>query len=313
MEIKKNKSQTDSISNDSQKWFYFASNTTFITLIPMAFSNFIITFPVMCKYFFTLHVASHYVSRISLTYYQIVRLQYCFSSSQVHSTKYGYSKWIFIGLYIWGIIVTISILIMSIPILVPSAIGEYGCIIDASFSNSDFTLRNVVIFIDYAVWDLCVLMLYIYKVFQIYTNTNFSDDNIYKKIKYILYKITILTLIYEIFGTSFLVSLIFFQDKHSTQFYIMYPIIYAFIVIEILLTAGVLYLMIEHNDQQYQKLMRMCCGYRGWMIDQDDEQQNMVTNNINPDETVDTGTVNPVETQMITQKDKNIELSVDNA
>ena len=101
-----------------------------------------------------------------------------------------------------------------------------------------------------------------------------------------------------------------FGDNYK-NFQIVYPVHYALGAVDILIMTGIVYLMIEHNDDAYQRLMRMCCGYKCLAMD----EQSMMENDGNVanafEDTIDTQTINPVETQMTTQINSNIELSME--
>ena len=57
-------------------------------------------------------------------------------------------------------------------------------------------------------------------------------------------------------------------------------------------------------------MVRFCCGYKCWQFD-DGEQKNIIANNKYDEHTVDTRTINPVQSQITPQIGANIELSVE--
>ena len=303
-EIKKRK-----LHEDLNKWFYIGSNATFLTLILSGILSVVITIPTICKYIFPLYMMFLFFPRIALTFYQIIRLQYCFSSSQTHSSKYGYNKWLFVVLYIWGVIVAINYAIIGTSVFDPVEIGDYGCTHDERLYTE--VGPYILTFGLYIIWDLLVLILYGYKIWQIHQNTSFNDDQIYRRIRGVLYKIALLTIVYEVIGMTFLVTTAHGNNYKNVE--TVYPVQYALSAIDMLVMATIVYLMIEHNDEEYQKLMRVCFGYKCLRMDSD--EQNMVGKDGNvankSEDTADTRTANPVETQMTTQINSNIELSVE--
>ena len=93
------------------------------------------------------------------------------------------------------------------------------------------------------------------------------------------------------------------QDSH-------YPLHAVFVVVDLLFVTGVVYLMIQHNDEQYQKLIRFFCGNRCAQMDEEEQlQQNMNRNE--EQDTIDTRTVNPVQRKPTMQTDINVELTVE--
>ena len=67
----------------------------------------IYTFPGICKFAGFMCASFTLCAMVSMELYQLFRLQYCFSNSQIHS-NYGYPKHLFIFMYSCIILMTIS-------------------------------------------------------------------------------------------------------------------------------------------------------------------------------------------------------------
>ena len=92
-----------------------------------------------------------------LTFYQIARLKYCFSTK--NSKQYGYSDKLFKFLYIFGVIVIICgvyIQFGNYTIYTSSKNGHFGCL---------YSLQNFIWVLIYSAlyytWDWLVLSLYV--------------------------------------------------------------------------------------------------------------------------------------------------------
>eukprot|EP01084_Bolivina_argentea_P258972 436810_1 len=204
--------------------------------------------PNVCIYVFCLIGFLWSMIKYTLTLYQIGRLQYTFSSQQIHSVKYSYSRCTFIILYMFFILnLTITIYI-SFIIIQPESIDKYGCI--AKEPSDEDTKYVMIGLIFYAIWDWTVLSMYIYKVIQIYFKTNFEHEQIYKRIYFVLKKIVFLTLLYEIATAAPMIDTLLIRSErtrlltHSIAWFI-----------DILASGSTIYLMIEHNNDDYLKFI----------------------------------------------------------
>ena len=220
--------------------------------------------------------------KILLTCYQITRLQYCFSMQQIHSKKYGYSIYIFIILYIIGLLISCSFIILIIQMNY-FIHDSYGCF-NSWKGPKQIQYLNYIQYTYYA-WDLTVLFLYIYKVIQVHIFTNFNDDLIYKRIRFILKKIIFLTILYEI-GTLFYLLTTNYVDGE-----IMVLLIHLNCWMDILLCSWIMYLMIEHNNHHYLRFIRIIsCGCFGDNL-RDNMNATINDNGNKQDTVVETGTI----------------------
>eukprot|EP01084_Bolivina_argentea_P177212 306495_1 len=199
-----------------------------------------------------------------LTLYQISRLQMCFSSQQVHSKKYGYSKCCFVVLYIVPIL-----LLSQLALLHTFGNSEVHydeiyevCIVTADKNGASISFLFTLL---YLIWDWTVLWLYIYKIVQFHrktttketnnNNNNNNNDVIFKRIHFILKKITILTILYEAIGIPLIVT-VFTLIANNTLGLVLIDITWC---LDIMMSSFLMYLMLEHNDQTYLRFIKFVC------------------------------------------------------
>ena len=167
----------------------------------------------------------------------------------------------------------------------------------------------------YYLWDIPILVLYIHKIryikkrrFQKTSSNTVTNDNntkenklvIVRRINYILTKITILTILYEIIG-----SFAFIAIKTLDINMIEQSILREFgILIDSVVMMTIVHFMMEYNDAEYMKLLKiisrlkLCCcfdlsGYDG--TDEDKPKHNQQTNvpqKSNARNSIDTKTIN---------------------
>ena len=131
---------------------------------------------------------------------QISRLYYCFSQSQVHSTK-GYPNWlfflvIFVGCYLVITVAVFPWLWVDVLCRHQDDNQNYDYIApatrdDAPTMSTWIKWRNITMVV-YLSWDLTTSFLYVYKVlsFRKYKEQN---ENIHHRIMFILKQVVILT------------------------------------------------------------------------------------------------------------------------
>lgn len=235
----------------------------------------------------TLWIASHIVA----TFYQITRLKFCFSSQSIHSQMYGYNNWIFNVLYLIGFIfIAYGILLGFMSFTVSEQEPNLGCLVE---ENDDKVIASAGLsfIVSYICWDVSILLLYIYKIQQINRNKNLKkNDKIYIRIKNILNKITILTIIFElqsfVFVTSYIIGAVIFNIKTLIDA-VNGPI---FCILDVI----VIKLMMEHNDEQYQHFLNFCKCLRRYHIEQMVMNDIIMPPQLDKRSTVDTKTVNGV-------------------
>ena len=101
--------------------------------------------------------------------------------------------------------------------------------------------------------------MYVYKICVLkkarFSNANDKDMSVIKRINYVLRKIIILTLCYEFYGFIFLTYMVY--DKFHGKGLIGMMFRELFCMTECVVSALMIYLMIEHNDEHYLKVLRI--------------------------------------------------------
>jgi len=117
----------------------------------------------ICTYIYFLYPPSVMWPLISLSFFQIARLRFCFSQSSVHN-QFGYKQWVFYVLYTAGLaIFVIGIALSRVKLQIVELPHKSGCTWDPTpFLLSGVTFITLV----YVIWDWSVLALYIAKIVQ---------------------------------------------------------------------------------------------------------------------------------------------------
>ena len=193
---------------------------------------------------------------LSMSLYQLSRLYYCFANEQIHSDK-GYPKCLFIIMYIFGVISALSWIIINIVRLTLYVHPDHVNIInprqrfrakitDGSYSLSTILIPNLpaILFI---LCDVLILLLYSAKI-RLLTGQKHIGQPVYKRIMFILHKITILTLYYYTMGYMAIVFGVLVDHD------IYRPDVFSL----------AMFLMMDHNEKIYilfLKIVRYFCCY----------------------------------------------------
>ena len=248
------------------------------------------------------------VMAISMGFYQLSRLHYCFANSQIHSDK-GYSKCVFITMYTIGVFIA-----MNYMIAIEFVGGHFflsKCGINGKFEyyhreyklihTSVSSLYMMVIGGIFFSWDLFTLYLYILKIrtFRVYKDTN---PPVYKRIKSILQKIYILTMFYQITGiiSMTLTIMLTVLDLSMIQLILQRVNVYFMICV----MSAAMYLMMDHNVKEYLRFLKvirflrlnyLCCGWRHFVLEQledlNENQEMIETQEVGQEKTGNTVTL----------------------
>ena len=283
--------------NIYQKSLHHLSLITFILILSACLLNATKFIPILCVFGPQFSLMIQTLFRISLTFYQIARLQYTFNDNNNHSKKYAYSSKIFYISYIYGVILTLYLLIVPWFIYMVQLHQKMMFECNYKFTKSSNILLLIMISA-YYLWDIPILLLYINKIraikrkkfsgsnTKVTTKTNNNDNNdtiILGRINYILIKITILTILYEIAGSLALISIRFLNMNHDKE-----SILREFgIVIDSIVMMFIVHLMMEYNDNKYMKLVKilfrfkLCCCFdlTGIIGTKQEYLKNIKTNN----------------------------------
>ena len=221
-------------------------------------------------------------------FYQISRLKYCFANDQVYSNK-GYPNWLFTIMYISGVIIIAFIIIdpwiAKIPI--HCGIDEEWNYQDAVAINDKYTYRIPFQIGSFWAWDLFTLSLYITKVIS-FRKYKVINKNVHQRIMMILWKIIILTGLYQITFIFTIITMII-----SSYIFVENLI---FLILSQLFGHGIsvtvsysMYLMQNHNHPKYEAFLRryrLCFCCQG-LIYQDDIQNDQKKNESDKEEPKD--------------------------
>ena len=299
IELDKRKTENWSEHNNYEKWLKICSLSSMIGNVLILFAMITETIPIVCKYTFGFYSCLWSFSVCSLTLFQIVRLQYCFSSSQVHS-DFGYPKCLFIILYAMRFILILYQMIVAWIAFSSTDIGNnFGCLIVPKLGYF-WELRLPPIFVYYA-WDLLTLMLYIAKLCQFSRKIKNEADSVYIRINFILKKMTVLVLTLTTF--SWCCFVVYFLPLSTIQ-YAFRTLLHA---LAPLLDVIIVYLMIERNNKQYVMIVNKCCCKKL----EDSEQQTRDVNNGNRmkkgiEFTINTETKAPIEDELNKYEDVSV-------
>ena len=141
--------------------------------------------------------------------------------------------------------------------------------------------------------------MYVYKICVLkiarFCNANNKDMSVIKRINYVLNKIIILALCYESFGSIFLICTLYGGLRKDGSIWLIFQeLLY---MMESVLNALMIYLMIEHNDEQYLEVLRILnkCKLCYCFDAGEEENENSVDHGVEPlkNPTVDTKTIYP--------------------
>ena len=226
------------------------------------------------------------VQGIFMGFNQLARLHYCFSENSVHSAK-CYPNWLFIIMIAIGSIILIMVLIY--PWLWADELCASNGITDKYQWISPYSrdAPNVGLWINismgvYIIWDFATLSLYIIKVLS-FRRFKQQNEEVYNRIMFILKKVVILTVLYEIpalwcmaSGTVY-DSVSEIENEEESIVVIICAIFYrtSWQFGSIIINLSVC-LMQSHNEKEYDLFLRLlyklkvyyvCCGCRKIFID----------------------------------------------
>ena len=301
---RQNNEQTTSFTTGWLKWFSLACITSSFLQYLSALMGFI---PGLCTFnelFLNIFLVSVY---ISMGYYQLSRLYYCFSNESIHS-KRGYPKWIFVFMFVFGAIFGLGYLVFWFSFDEANIFrskceyhnGQFHSYFIQPFptyQGADYYATFCVLVV--AIWDFLTLLLYIVKIKQFTKHNNNRsssissprskeiDDDIQKKIKLILYKIATLTIFYQFIIVLCIILLFLFAGivAYESMFY---QFLSTFLIAIASLSYTIsIYLMMDHNKEKYFKFLNVilciklhwiCCCFKNMVVEQKDNMDENVQN-----------------------------------
>ena len=312
-------------NNIYQIWLNRWSLLTFIDIILFLLLDIAMNAsPYICISVGYIQVPLYNLMQIFFTYYQICRLQYCFDSKQVHSKKYGYPKQLFVFLYAIGIISQILFIIHYCFINSIEATNR-GCSIirhpkyDTLFLFVGGAVNFIWVLLILSLYISKTRQIKRKKMqsatgtfhenspspsdVNVISNTNSTESNvtnvtmtsnpsesggsstptvneiIFRRINYIIFKLLILTVLYLI--ALFFVAICWeFTNSMNLSWSIFILQLHPISV------CIVMYLMIEHNNPSYIKLLKVlrkcgiCCCFKSLILASIAEHDESVQDNI---------------------------------
>ena len=201
--------------------------------------------------------------------YQLSRLHYSFSKTSARHAN-GYPKLVFILMVTVGITLTVSwTTLFTLGAPLPSKCGFKT---DLSFEwhykdrdilfggNMDeqieqFSQYFAVITGIASMWDITTLLLYSYKIRSFRKTTAFSQDAVWRNIMFILQRIIILTLFYQITLVMCLLIIVFVGDSSDNDYGLGETVLHIGTALLTMLYTISMYLMMEHNTNEYLQFL----------------------------------------------------------
>ena len=214
-----------------------------------------------------------------INYYQLARLYYCFSSSSTHS-KIGYPTSLFYCLYIIGIVILSAFGIVGFSMVNVFTVDNiYQCNTEY---HADYELLVIVYALMFWSWDFITLILYLWKIY-IFKKKN-SNEQINTRIKFILSKITALTILYEaLIVIAVVIGVIGASTNWNTWYSMLFNIYEALNGIS---TSFIILLMLEHNNDYYITFIRKyhyifcCCSSSIIYVSGESNDEKQISKNI---------------------------------
>jgi len=207
---------------------------------------------------------------ISLGFYQLSRLHYCFSRDRVYSHK-GYPFWAFIVMIVaailmifWWLFNVIIVEPFTLKCGFSTSSGSFFHLKKQSHSilfngmYRDFVLSLIVCA---QIWDITTLMMYIYKIWKIGTFFKSQSNDIWNNILSVLQRIVTVTLLYQL--TMLLNAVLFYFVPMipglKTDDNIAYTLRWCVMPsISSISWSLSMYLMMEHNLNEYIQFLYFC-------------------------------------------------------
>ena len=240
-------------ANKNQLWLNRFSIATIIFATLHLTLLLIYSVPILCVTLQHFIIPSHHMYKVTLVFYQISRLQYCFNMD--------YSKWTFIFLYSYGIIILIydqTYLFFYAIAMIDKSIGFCYITVDPKIRSFIPLIGS---FFRY-IWDVSVFMMYVRRVHHLKDSVKINSWNTKIAIKNItkwMHKILLLNLIWGMITLS-AVPIPFAFLPSEQQLALALGMSFDAVV-----SCIIILLMVEHNHNIYTKLIKvftkwkLCC------------------------------------------------------
>ena len=256
--------------------------------------------PGFCFIRFSGSIVTSYTQFVLLGFYQLSRLHYCFSNQQLHGKK-GYPQWVFAVMITIGIVLWISSVMLQLLVdILPSKCGytENGFLFyrygerAILFHRDSWDLSQIywlwvnALSVSSHTWDLVVLLMYLFKIWQIRKAHKCKENKIWDNVLFILHRIVIITVFYTI--CSLFIPILFTISRltPSSEKMSINAIVYELETYGVVAAMNLLYffsilLMMKHNTNIYAvflhflrrfhlKYLCFCCCHK--MVDRQLEE-----------------------------------------
>eukprot|EP01084_Bolivina_argentea_P134276 236877_1 len=232
------------------------------------FSHSLYYIPDLCHFVSAFGSGGYGVQVIFMGYYQLSRLHYCFANTQIHSNK-GYPTILFIILFMIGGLLLIYVLFMG---SLEGIILECGYDSKLNFIAKQYALsllgkhlyiRHILWIFIYTLWDLFTLCLLFKKFRKINIGENKINNKIELRINYVLFRIVLCTMLYEIPTIFLFISTALYSITNVSIFSIMFNFWYGF---SLICMNYSMYLMQEHNANEYTYFLKIIKQYKIYFI-----------------------------------------------
>eukprot|EP01084_Bolivina_argentea_P170267 295045_1 len=225
-EIKKEKSGAATFTT---KWLRLWSFLVLLSGLLHTLCVFIQYFNGFCYFSGIVRKPSSLIQPFLMGCYQLSNMYYSFKTNGKSHSDRGYQKWVFIIMFSIAAICSINTLILGVIMCIP-----YECGIEPDFSYhtsyiyvapiSAVTVNISIGFVIYIGWDLTILILYAAKIRSLnkFKTDNEEVKNINKLILYMLYRILIITLFYQILFTFLLTIFVSVMHNMSDWFWLTF-------------------------------------------------------------------------------------------
>ena len=283
-EHKKRRSQSNLFASDHLK---ITSALSIVSGLGTSIGLCLTSMPVFCLFSFTIVDLTFCFQFLFLGLYQLSRLHYSFSKSSARHAN-GYPKWVFILMV--AVVITLTVSWTTLFTLGPPFPSKCGFKRNLSFEwhyknrgvlfggnldeqNEQFSLYFAVIIGIASMWDITTLLLYSYKIKSFRKVTSLSQDAVWRKIMFILQRIIIITLFYQISMILCQLVAVFVRYSLDNDNVLRETVLHIEGALLTMLWSISMYLMLEHNTNEYLKFLRcfkksglkyvyFCCWHR---------------------------------------------------
>jgi len=213
---------------------------------------------------------------LTLGFYQLSRLEYCFSKDSLHGRKEGYPLWVFVIMNAVGVMIWISALIMVLFVdTLPRKCGyssgftffvqfrDKSLLFEGDYYSDDY-MKNLYYAwyfcssVAVQMWDVMTLLLYYFKIRQIAKIHKSKEDGVWRRVLRIMHRIVIVTMFYLYFNV---LTLLTFIGLSVASFPVSWQPIVDLIRVEGMTTlfnvtiSFVMFLMMDHNLPSYRRYL----------------------------------------------------------